>query len=379
MELLSNLGAFHGISGIPSSFDDPENYFSIGLKATWLVFNGFARKFSVAAARYGEQSAIQAHADVRRQLLSAVIFAYLNAQLAKENIVIAQADAAFNSRLLTEAKLRYDVGAGALSDVINFQVQANAAQIQITQSQLDYQNALNSVAMLMGITEGRLPGGVQLAPFGATTDKELAALESGVLIAQALDQRPDINQLANAVQAAEAGVQTARSAYYPSVVLSAGIEGQRPEDPGFEGDDFGNTIALGLSWNLFSGGLTRAQVSEARARVSELNHNLAYAKTGVANEVQSVVARIRSIRQQVALQESNTKLVQQQRDLVEKEYTSGVGSLVRLNEAQKTLTVTQGRLVLTRVALRQAWYNLQAITGQILAMFGSDTLTQKQP
>jgi outer membrane protein TolC len=58
-------------------------------------------------------------------------------------------------------------------------------------------------------------------------------------------------------------------------------------------------------------------------------------------------------------------LVQKNRDLVEKEYKAGVGSLVRLNEAQRDLTAAQVRLAAAQVALRQAWYDLWSATGQI--------------
>jgi outer membrane protein TolC len=46
-----------------------------------------------------------------------------------------------------------------------------------------------------------------------------------------------------------------------------------------------------------------------------------------------------------------------------------VGSLVRLNEAQRDLTVAQAQLASARVALRVAWYDLQTSTGRILDSF----------
>jgi len=356
-------------SNVLPNVTDPQHYYNVGLNASWLLFNGFARKFSLAAARYGEQSTVQAHADARRQIISAVVVAYQSAQLAEENIAIAKADAEFNNRQLTEARLRYDVGAGALSDVLNFQVRSNVAQTQIILYEYDYQKALNGLAVLLGAPEGRLPGHIRLAEFGTTTAVELESPDSEALIQTALDQRSDIQQLESSIGATEATVKAAKGDYYPSLVLTGGVEGRRPEDLGFEGDDFGSSIALGLSWKLFTGGLTRARVGENQARLSELQNSLLSARNSVAQEIQSIVALIRSAQLQVALQETSTKLVQQQRDLVEKEYKSGVGSLVRLNEAQKELTVAQGRLVLARVALRQAWYSLQAATGYILEMF----------
>lgn len=59
--------------------------------------------------------------------------------------------------------------------------------------------------------------------------------------------------------------------------------------------------------------------------------------------------------------------MQQNRDLVEKEFAAGQGSLVRLNEAQRDLVTAQARLALALVSLRLTWHNLRTSTGEILA------------
>ncbi len=354
---------------IPVSADDPETYYQAGLSASWVVFDGFARKFNLASARYGEQASVEARNDAERLLLSAVTFAFLESQLAQENIAIAEADAAFNNRLLTEARLRYEVGAGTLSDMLNFQVRGNEAQTAIIQNERFYQNSLITLATLMGVPRARLPERLRLAELSLIEEAEKAAPPAEELVRTALDKRPDLRQFDWIVRQNEAGVESARAGYYPTVSLSAALDGQRPEDARFEDEDFGNSIALGMSWNLFAGGLTRARHAEAKARLLEVERTMQDARIRVASEVQSDITLIHSAQQQLVLQQANAQLVQQQRDLVEKEYKSGVGSLVRLNEAQRDLTVAQGRLVLARVALREAWFSLQASTGQIVELF----------
>ena len=356
-------------SNLPTTIKDNRMYYSTGATATWVIFAGFARYMAVAASRYGEESSIAAHEDVQRSLVTTTIQTYLNAQLARENIAIAKADAGFNNRLLTEARLRYDVGAGALSDVLNFEVLGNMSENSIIQSELDFENALLGLAQLMGVSEGRLPGHIQLSAFESTPEKAVASLEVDQLIRQALEQRSDVRQLELAIKIAEASVKMSKADYYPKLVATANLEGQRPDNTGFHHDDFGSTVAVGLSWNLFSGGITRAKVGESRAKVYELQRTLESAKLNVAGEVQRVVAQIQLVQKQVALQEATTGLVQQQRDLVEKEYKSGVGALVRLNEAQKQLNEARIRLAQSRLALSLARYNLQSITGTILSQF----------
>ena len=93
------------------------------------------------------------------------------------------------------------------------------------------------------------------------------------------------------------------------------------------------------------------------------------ARINVASEVRTATEKVFSAQKQLLLQRDNARLVQQNRDLVEKEYKAGVGSLVRLNEAQRDLTRAQVGLAVSRTALRQAWYDLKSVSGEIATSF----------
>lgn len=352
-----------------ATYDNPDNHYNLDVVASWVVFDGFARRFNLAAAKYGAEAGGAARDETRRLLLSAVATAFLAAQLARENMAIAEADVAFNERLLSEARLRYEVGSGALSDVLNFQVKANSALTQRNQSERDFQVSRISLAALMGAPGADLPDRVQLAPLGPVADPLLEEPQLDHLLATARNLRSDLQQSDWAVQAAGANVKAARAEYYPTLVLSGKVEGERIGDAGFEDDDFGNTVALGLNYNLFAGGLSRARTSEAKAKLVEQQNNRESVELNIASEVRSAVTRVRNAQKQLVLQQATADLVRRNRDLVEKEYKAGVGSLVRLNEAQRDLTAAQVLLASAQVALQTAWYDLYAATGEILKRF----------
>ncbi len=147
------------------------------------------------------------------------------------------------------------------------------------------------------------------------------------------------------------------------------MAGERIGDAGFEQDDFGNRFQVGLSYNLFAGGLTKAKVSETRHRQVELEKSLEDLMLSVTAEIRDSAALVATAQVQLALQRENVALVQRTRDLVEKEYNAGQGSLVRLNEAQRDLTTAQSNLALALVGLRQAWIELETRSGNILASY----------
>ncbi len=352
-----------------SAVDNPENYFKASLIASWTVFDGFERKFTNALARYGENSSKAALNDARRLLISAVSFAYYSAQLASENIAIAKADEDFNQKQLVDAKARNRVGTGALSSVLNFQVRMNQAKTNRINQEYEYQTALYGLAALLGRSDSRLPAHVGLARLSRETERELTTPPVDELLVSAMEARPDIQQLRWTIKQSEAQEEIARSDYYPSIVLAGSIDGERAEDLGFEGDDFGNTISLGLSYNIFSGGLTKARVTEARHRQMELEKRLEELSVSAASEIRKAAELVSTAQSQVALQRENSELVARTRDLVEKEYNAGQVSLVRLNEAQRDLITAQSNLALSLVALRQAWVELETRTGRILSAY----------
>jgi TolC family type I secretion outer membrane protein len=346
--------------------DDTTDIYNAGISASWTLFNGFQREYAHASARHGNNSSIQSRDNVLRLLLYQVAASYFNAQLARENINIARANEKFNQRLLVEAEARYRVGTGSLSDVYNFKVRINTAKSQLIAAKQGYEVALYGLAGLMGIPDAKLPSHIELSKLEDETGDELAIPESVRAVQYALENRPDLTQQYHLRNQAKANVGSARSGYYPTVNITGSIDGDRIDDREFESEDFGESVRLSITYNLFSGGQTLSKVSEAKSRLRESERNIDDTKISVISDVESAVTRLKAAQDQLKLQRENTELVQQTRDLVEKEYTEGQGSLVRLNEAQRDLVAAQSNLVTSLVSMRQAWEGLKSSTGEIL-------------
>ena len=120
-----------------------------------------------------------------------------------------------------------------------------------------------------------------------------------------------------------------------------------------------------MTFNLFSGGLYRAKAREAMQKQMETRKLLEALKTSITAEIRTAAVNVITFQAQLKLQQSNTRLVQENRDLVEKEYKAGQVSLVRLNESQRELIASQTRTAVALVALRQSWYTLISETGEI--------------
>lgn len=352
-----------------ATINDPEDYYKGELTANWVLFNGFERKFSNAAARYGKGQSESAQKDSKRLLLSSVAGAYFAAQLALENIAIAKADDVFNQQKLIEAKARRRLGSGSLSDELNFEIRVNSARAKRINAEKVYEAAMYGLAAILGVPGAVFPSTLQLAKLEHETPEELLSPVPELLVSYAQSHRPDVLQGEFSLKQAISEIKIARAKFFPTINLLATMEGYRTENASFENEDFGSTIAINLSYNLFSGGANRAKLREAKHKKVEAEKVLEDIRLQVSSEVRASVAKLNSAQKELILQRSNADLVRQNRDLVAEEYTAGLDSLVRLNEAQRDLISAQKRLALALVSLRLAWHNLETDTGRILISF----------
>jgi outer membrane protein TolC len=344
--------------------DQSSEQYEGSVQATWLLFDGFYRKFKEEQAGYGEQAAAAGRDDARRLLVAAVAEAFLNAQLAQANVGIAGADQDFYTRQLQDAQNRYDAGAGSWGDVLNIKVQLNTARTAFLLAGREFEAAGYGLAALLGLVDAQFPKQLSLQPLGQDMALASPAQTPEQLIEEALRLRPDVRQLTLAVRQAEAGIGMAEAGLYPKLQLTGAINDYRQGSFRLSEDDVGNTVALNLSWNLFAGGLDTARRLEAEQAHREMNAALLDLRNQVAAEVRRELTLLEAAREQLLLQRESVGLVEENRDLARSEYEAGQAALLRLNEAQRDLTATYGRLALAQVSWERAKERLLAVTGR---------------
>jgi len=357
-----------------SSSGTSRDSYTNSISATQVLFQGFYRKYNTLSAQYSEKMALAAEQEVRRTLVWSVAQSYLNAQLAAEDIRIAESDMAFNQEQEKEAIAKERLGTGSYSDVLNFKTKVNSAKSQVIQARQAFKEACYGLAALMGYENARLPDGMQIQALDVSRTWDADAQnQSGQLTTQletdisvALDSRPDLQEDWLAVQEADVRMKREKSGYFPIVSLTGAYGFNAVDEFDYLGDDdhMGASVGVEFSFELFSGGSTRASVRSAAAEKQALAKDLEDAKITAAKEIRTGWENVDSARQTLELQEENTQLIEVTRDLVKKEYSVGQASLVRLNEAQNDLVAAEGELADARVSLVLALEELDYYTGR---------------
>lgn len=344
--------------------DDSVEQYKASLSARYLVFDGFARRFQYAQAKFGVQETKAALREARRLLLDGVAKTYYGVQLARENIAVFQADMAFNERLLAEAKARREAGFASLSDELNFEVLLRASRSQLITAEGEYRSARIALATLMGLPEAGLPEATEIAALDSETAEEMTLPEVPPLLARARDLRPDLDRQAYAVERAEAALGQRKGTYYPQVGAFASVDASRSQNSRLNMDDSATTVGVNVKYDLFTGGRHRAAVAEAKHAAREAEYRLQESTLQAESDVRAAVEDIRTAQANLLLARTSVELVEKNRDLVEKEYDVGQTPLVRLNQAQRDLVEAQARLALARVNLKATWHSLRTATGE---------------
>lgn len=362
-----------------SELEETVESYTVELTAGYLLFDGFSRKYTAAMAKFGRREIEQAEREARRLLLSAVAQSFYGVQLARENIEVARADIGFNRRLLKDAKALRARGKGSTSDVLNFEVRLRAAQTSLLVAVRDHEAARFALALLMGLPGGLLPDTTRVKRLASETPEEMKTPAAEQALQYALDHRPDLLQRSYGVRRAEAGVRQRYGAFYPRISLFASYGGSRNGDSTFREEDLSTAVGFNVSYEIFSGGRRRAELTEARHAQREAEIHRRDLELEVLSEVRNALLDLSIAQQQLILQRATAGHVEKNRGLVVKEYNAGKATLARLNQAQRDLVEAQVRLTLARITLRQNRYELRTATAETLADFHNGTRQPGKP
>jgi NodT family efflux transporter outer membrane factor (OMF) lipoprotein len=293
---------------------------------------------TVAQAR--EQAQASA-ADLETSRLS------LHAELAVDYLDLRSADAqrkllddtvkAFQSALqLTED--RYNGGASPLSDVTQARTQLQAAQVLATDVDIQRAGYEHAIAVLIG----KPPATFQLAPDPITVAAPTIPAIPGMLPSQLLERRPDIASKERSMAAANEEIGIARTAYYPTLSLSAVA--------GFAGTSAINWFswpsrffAVGptLSETLFDHGRRRATSDIAFAQYD--GAVAAYRQTTLTafQQVEDNLNALHNLEIEAGQQRDATASAQQSLDLFNTRYEDGVDTYLQVITWQTALLQNQ--------------------------------------
>lgn len=335
-------------------FFDPTSSTGLSAGASWRITDFGLTAANVRAAEASADAAAAGYAttllDVRRD----VEVAYLEA-LARQRLVVA-ADATVRSEEAHLDQARRFVAAQAKDPIEVAQAQSRAANARsaLAQANANEARALATLRAAIGwIDPSRQPTVDPHWPTPKTDEPDSLAQ----LVATARVHRPEIVQLDKLIAAADAGVTAARAGRRP--VLAAQAQAAWGPDTNDWTPQPSWSAALTLTWLLWDGGRSRADVRLANANLSAAIAQRDQLLVQLTSALESSRAEIVANRVNVQASTEAVAAAQAQLRLADARYAQGLGSQIELADAQTAVTTASGNLILAEWQLANAWATLQ--------------------
>lgn len=280
--------------------------------------------------------------DVRLATAGAIATGWYDLAEARLLTQLAEDDVATQERSLRLTQRRFNSGVSGALDVRLARSSLASSQSALAQSR----NFENSVARRLEVLLGRYPAAALEASDGLPT---LPALSGVGAPGELLARRPDLRAAEARLEAAGLRARVARKALLPRLTLSGSYaSGSSDFGDVFDPDFFATSIAAGLVQPIFRGGALRAESGRARAVAEE--RLAAYANLALAafREAEDALDAESSLEiQEDALAIAAEEAVQAEA-LAERNYTSGVGTIFELLDAQRRRINAQRQLIFIR-------------------------------
>ncbi|WP_176065029.1 TolC family protein [Anaeromyxobacter diazotrophicus] len=343
---------------VPSPSWATSDYFNFGLTASQLVwdFGQSSGRWRAAQASAGAQR--ESEYATESQVLLTVRAAYFNARAQRDLVRVARETLANQGAHLKQVEGFVRAGTRPEIDLLQARTDRANAQVQLINAENAYATAraqLNQAMGVAGSTEYEV-GSDTLPP----VDGEDAAVDA--LLPEAERNRPDLLALEEQARAQELTATALQGGYGPALGVSTGFTDAGPS--------LGSTVwnwnaTATLTWNLFQGGLTRAQVEEARANTSAARAQAEVLRLQLRVDLDQARLAVRAAKSSLGAAGEALVNARERLRQAERRYQMGVGSLIDLGDAQLAATSAAAQLV-------QAEYNLSTSRAQLLRALGRE-------
>lgn len=324
------------LSGIPFG---QANTYNAGLSLSQTLFTGGRIRGSVRQAEAVTGAARAQLQAAEADLLFGIGQSYLDALLAGRRIEIALATVEQIEAQLDQVRLENRAGNAAELDVLRVEVELANADPEVVAAQNALDAAELDLKRLINVPANqpiRLEGELNSADFQPVSDEVLDQyLGVGIV-----DRRPDVRAAEQQVESRRAGVDIAKSAFWPDVTISGSLSGQAfPQDFLPSRSDFQFDAAVGFSVQLpiFQGFRRKGDLDAARAVERQAEFELISRRQSAEVEIAQLRAELRRTQALIAARAEAVRQAERVHQLTELSYQEGVDTFLQLNDARLAL------------------------------------------
>jgi outer membrane protein TolC len=332
---------------------------STSLSGSIDLFTGFRRGAEMNAAHAGERAADASLVDAQYQQALTTTNQFFDALAARQLVGVREASVRRAEEQLKVSINKLHAGTATRSDSLRSLVTLGSARLDLINAQTALAAAEAGLARLVGET-GRVRALDDSAFY-----RVLESIDSAAVRADAEAGSPRIQSADADASVARANVKVSKSAYWPSLALSANTAWNAAKSNDY---DWLNQrgVSLALRWNLFDRFDRELAVTEREVSLDVAEAQAADARREVAAELTARLADLDASRAQIDI--TGTSVVAAREDLrVQQErYRLGASTIVDVLSSQEALNQAEVDVLVARFSYLRAKAQIEALIGRNL-------------
>jgi len=301
--------------------------FSLPLSAGGRLVSGYKQ------ANYNLMSTKEAIRQSMQETVFNVKKAFYGYLLAKKFVEVSEEAVGLAEKHWKNVKSLYDVGMASKFDLLRSEVQVANLKPQLIRAKNGLSTAELGLKTLLGLDLKQpieVKGELSYKEFEANVDAD---------VAQALTNRPEMNQIKFQQQMAAEMLKMARGAYLPTLAIGGAYNywGNRFK---FTKDSWESYYSVNLVLNipLFNGFVNSAKVGESKAVLRQLDYSRKGLSEMVKFEVQEAILSLQQAKESLLSQEKNVEQAQEAVRIADLNYGEGLATNLDVSFAQMALT-----------------------------------------
>lgn len=314
-----------------------EEAYSASLGLQWLLFSSGAVENTIVARKLAYRGVKTNEVRTGQTVENSVLVCYYDLQRARAKLIVAEEVLALSREHLSQVQYFFKYGVVAQDEVLR-------VEVDVSDGELDVISARNAVDVRWRALERAVGTELRKNYSLPEPDMKPAKLSAPQWDEESLfSWRPELKALEYSRQAALAVAAAAQGANGPKITAAG--EGFRQGVDFWPNDLDTWKISLGLQWDFFDGGKSRAQVKEYRAQAQELLAQLDDLKKQIALEVSSAQLNFESACQRIDVATRQVASAQEDYRMALMRYKANVGTNLDVLDARTALTNARTQLV----------------------------------
>ncbi len=318
----------------------PMNNFTSRFAGQWLAFDSFRTELEIRKSDLQLKSAQASVSRSDQEIVHGVVASYEGILFAAKHVEVAQHEVDTAKALLDSSQSRVDAGMAVDSDRLVAATNLAERQQEVIEAEGNLEIAWAQLERAIG---AQIPAEQRHLQTIAEKKFEVSPLDQAVLLAQ--QSRPDRESLKQQLAAQKVGVQSAKSAYGPTISTFGSWETDRTSFAGSGGNNWMAGAELRL--DLFPAA-KRQQVAAAKVALERTQAASASADDQIRLEVTQAWFAHRAASQKLDVARASVTQAEESLRILKDRYESGLATvteLLRVEDAQRQSTANYWQAV----------------------------------